>query len=420
MSSRALPCLVACASAALAAASCGSSDSQVQPQTEAGVGGTGGADASAGSAGSGGVEAGPDEAAPDQQSGECKTGDGRCVGKTAQMCDETAHWQPCTTCPFLDTDPDNCGECGKVCDGTPCTGGKCGEHVKLGEPGGEAVAADATSVYWLARSWDEDAGLATRSVMKVGLQGGTPESLWLGSAGSAFAIDAASAYLTVGLYDADAGGWIAALLKVGLNGGNGVTLATTIWSPTAIALDAANVYWTSGNYVAKVEKTGGTPELLADGPWTGTAIAVDGSSVYWTNQGNDFTPGTVLKTTLAGGVPQVLATGQPWAHAMAIDATSVYWLTWDGVMKVGKNGGSPTQIAAMQNGDKGMMAIDDTAVYWTANGGTGYPSGRVLKVALSGGTPVVLTGAQEQPMGIAVDATSVYWATATAVFKIAK
>jgi len=52
------------------------------------------------------------------------------------------------------------------------------------------------------------------------------------------------------------------------------------------------------------------------------------------------------------------------------------------------------------------IAVDATRVYWTnVNGGT------VMTVPIVGGTPTHLASGQANPLGIAVDATRVYWTT---------
>ena len=55
----------------------------------------------------------------------------------------------------------------------------------------------------------------------------------------------------------------------------------------------------------------------------------------------------------------------------------------------------------------GGIAVDATSVYWTTN----YSNvvGTVMKVPIGGGTPTTLASGQDYPGPIAVDATSVYW-----------
>ena len=62
------------------------------------------------------------------------------------------------------------------------------------------------------------------------------------------------------------------------------------------------------------------------------------------------------------------------------------------------------------------IAVDATSVYWT-----NYEGGTVQKVGLGGGTPVTLASGQATPYDIAVDATSVYWTNlGGTVMKVAK
>jgi hypothetical protein len=72
----------------------------------------------------------------------------------------------------------------------------------------------------------------------------------------------------------------------------------------------------------------------------------------------------------------------------------------------------PASAASSPNEPKGI-AIDPTSVYWTdsGSGADGDLDGAVLKVALEGGAPVTIASGQALPVAIAVDATSVYWTT---------
>ena len=78
-------------------------------------------------------------------------------------------------------------------------------------------------------------------------------------------------------------------------------------------------------------------------------------------------------------------------------------------MKVSTGGGAPITIASSPFGAVGI-AVDATSVYW-ATVGANDRDGTVMKVPKGGGTTTTLALAQSQPQWIAVDATSVYWTT---------
>jgi hypothetical protein len=95
-----------------------------------------------------------------------------------------------------------------------------------------------------------------------------------------------------------------------------------------------------------------------------------------------------------------------------VDRTSVYWTdtglitsaTVSGtVMKIPLAGGTPTTLASGQDQPYGI-AVDTSAVYWTNR-----RDGRVMKVPVGGGAPATVASGQRAPYGIAVNGTSAYW-----------
>jgi hypothetical protein len=76
-------------------------------------------------------------------------------------------------------------------------------------------------------------------------------------------------------------------------------------------------------------------------------------------------------------------------------------------MRVSLCGGTPTTLAPVVGVPLGV-AVDATSVYWTAAPGP-HTTGTVMKVPVGGGTPVTLASGQATPLAIAVDSTSVYW-----------
>jgi uncharacterized repeat protein (TIGR03803 family) len=210
------------------------------------------------------------------------------------------------------------------------------------------------------------------------------------------------------------------------------TLISGVSDPTAIAVDATNLYFTDSvaGTVMKAALNGDAPSTLGSGQTTPLAIAVDATSVYWANEGttaNSYTDGSIMKVALGGGTPITLASGQSYAQTIAVDATGVYWAnagatSSDGtIMQVALDGGTPITLASGQSNSLGI-AIDATSVYWvnagTTSNGNLVDDGSVMKLPLGGGTPTTLASAQFGPGAIAVDGTSVYWATTGTVFKV--
>jgi hypothetical protein len=96
-------------------------------------------------------------------------------------------------------------------------------------------------------------------------------------------------------------------------------------------------------------------------------------------------------------------------RAMAMDATDLYWVdSADAVWKVPLAGGPAVVLANGPGGDdilsRTSVAVDSTSVYWADNVGL-----QLMKVALEGGTPMVVDGESIERDHIAVAGGYVYF-----------
>jgi hypothetical protein len=161
-------------------------------------------------------------------------------------------------------------------------------------------------------------------------------------------------------------------------GAGPTTLASDIFPPNAIALDATQVYWLSTYDVSSCPKggCGGTPVMLAHAS-ASPGIAVDDTNVYWADRGGTKTStGSLLRCAKqgCGGAPAALVSGQPSPSFVAVDATSLYWL----------EGYASTQVARCPLPDCAAFSIldgasaataftsDATALYWADTAGHIY------------------------------------------------
>jgi hypothetical protein len=296
-----------------------------------------------------------------------------------------------------------------------------------------ALAVDSTSVYWTT------SGEAAGNVMKVSATGGdlTPFTQYINGGSGGIAVDATNVYW-VDTWTSPAAGPSGTVMKASTAGGTAVTLASGQDAPCAIAVDATNVYWTnvgsngSDGTVMTVSTNGGTPRTLASLQLSPGGIAVDATNVYFTTS-DASDAGSVTVVSKAGGPGPVttLATPETFApsncqHALAVDDTNVYWTAGDSVMTVAKTGGTATAVASGQT-PLGGIAVDATTIYWLSGG-----DAPVMKISKGGGTPTALASglcAAQISAGqmtcspgngiLAVDATSVYWATFTEDYGVA-
>ena len=174
--------------------------------------------------------------------------------------------------------------------------------------------------------------------------------------------------------------------------------------------------------------------------WPG--VAVDDASVYWTEHPGWYVlwpgdvDGRVMKVPADGGAPTTLASRQDFPSFIRVDATSVYWTTYyEGmsgelyrngyamVMRLPLDSSEPSTVASIwlspggSSSDRrfGGIAMDATSVYWAYEGmsRSDYVDGSILRASLADGSFTTLASEQWRPYQIEVDGSSVYWVNGT-------
>ena len=219
-----------------------------------------------------------------------------------------------------------------------------------------AMAADATSVYWLAPR----AG----KVGKVPRGGGAPEVL------------AETTSIVRGMVIDDTDIFWAedeAVYRVSKAGGK-VQTVVAAGLPDYLAIDGTHVYWYSilaGVIYRAPKKGGAAAKVYADDQHTFHTFFVDGPDLFVTFGSEKKLQ--IQRLPKSGGKPVTVVEGQDPGPAFAIDGTHVYWITEDDLFKVPRAGGSATKLVAkLEHGRD--LTVDDQFVYWLDR------SGRVQKM----------------------------------------
>ena len=210
-----------------------------------------------------------------------------------------------------------------------------------------------------------------------------------------------------------AGGNNTAIRAAALTGGPATLLVPDPATPQAIVAGAGAVYWIESTGVGTVSVDGGAPQPFADAGNISNALAIDAANLYWS------TSDAVYQAPLSGGTPAAIG---PSAAAIAVDATSVYLALNDSlgvgeIVNVPIGGGAQTALATGRTGGVVAIAVDADNVYWIEGSGT-IQQGAVAAVPKGGGLTSVLATGLTDPSAIAVDDSGVYFTSLESPGKI--
>ncbi len=313
------------------------------------------------------------------------------------------------SCVDLESDPAHCGACDHDCQGGSCEGGIC-QAVAIGEglKSPQMIAVGGGFVF----------AVAANQVLRVPTSGGPTEIVATEAAGYLVAGVAADAERVYWVY----GGSPPELRYAPVTGGEIVTVDTTTAPPVAwsmganLALGASGIYWSYNAGIGRAALDGSNAGVfLALPSGTARSLALDDAFVYWT--GEDAGPG-LWKVPVGGGAPAQITAVSVGGVGLAVAGDRAYTVDFaNSVDSVELSSGQIETVSFAPESYPRCITTDPEAVYWTAFG-----LGSVRRASI-GGPLEVLADQQPLPVGIAVDATSIYWANAGnpgALMKIAK
>ena len=298
------------------------------------------------------------------------------------------------------------GGCGPLC--TACQDAHCVQTLSATAVVDDIVASlivQGDNLYWV------NAGAGTVGTIPVA--GGTATTVTT-TARAQYHL--AANHTNLSFWDADDGIWTAPL-----TGGGATRVGTFALPVTAITMDQGNVYW-AGNLPGQVNSgaivtapVAGASQPLASGQASPAGIAVDAANVYWTDRATGQNDGAVMQLAFGSHTPIAIASAQTNPGGIAVDAHDVYWLSEAGVFKVPIGGGTILPLSSAKPYPSSSFVVDGISAYWVDSS-----TYAIVKAPLAGGPVVaVVPMPSVQPdRGLAVDATSVYWASAA--FGIAK
>lgn len=220
--------------------------------------------------------------------------------------------------------------------------------------------------------------------------------------------------------------------RVPLAGGAVQGLGLRVRNPTSAAFAGSDLIWLDARsdngapcagvdprlvrVLNRTTSSGATQNLATDyacgTQFTSADLVVAGGSAFWVI--STSTTYAIRATPLAGGATTTVATSSTPIVALAGANGRIYWMENSpgnpvaAIRSVATGGGSVMTIASGFASNTNSLAVDATSVYY-ATAGALFNSDSLLAQPLAGGAPVTLATAIMTPLKLATDGAVVVW-----------
>jgi hypothetical protein len=273
-------------------------------------------------------------------------------------------------------------------------GGTILESVGPAQPTPVSLAVDANNVYvWSVGTFQINSSInnGDGTVVQIPIGGGAAttlatnmEVLYDAAYLNAIASDATHVYWVAGASGSDG-----AIMRSAIGGGGATAIYSSQQIPQAVVTDGTHVFWAdwgtfdsmghSNNdgtlWQGSVDGTA-TALKLASSQSAPSAIAIDSQNVYWVNLGplgaDNFpalNSGSVMKVPIGGGTATAIANAQAVPVSILVSGGTVYWseygLSAPGLIMSAST--STSAITPLVDGlnDPAALALSNGTLYWT-------------------------------------------------------
>jgi hypothetical protein len=200
-----------------------------------------------------------------------------------------------------------------------------------------------------------------------------------------------------------------------LAGASPSPVATVQGYNNALAIGGGNLYWHSypNASIGRVSTAGtGNTTFTSTASTNGQNLATDGSTLYFT----DYSAGTVNKVPFSAtplpASPTSIVTGEANPSAPFVTATTIYWIQPGAAGALRYASLSSPSAASLNTSPLAApgTVVVDASYAWVLAQGTSFADGRIYRIPVGGGAPVIVADGLNQPNSIAMDAGHLYWA----------